>query len=126
MLVNVCDRPSGRFSAEQVAPIAGPATGSGVRGQGLDDLFGAGGGGGGFDVGGADERVPVEVVEQFGDALLAEPGGVLADPVVRPGQAQALARLVVGLLARPYDAPDDDADRVGVLAGLLGGAPDGR
>jgi DNA-binding NarL/FixJ family response regulator len=62
------------------------------------------------DVGGADLRIPVEVIEQLGDALLAEPGGILADLGVAAGQQPPAAVRIFGLLAGYHHAPADDTD----------------
>jgi hypothetical protein len=70
---------------------------------------------------GADLRVPVEVVEHLGHALLGEPGGVVADLQVAAGQQQALAVLAGGRGAGPDHAAADEPELSRVAAGLLGG-----
>src|SRR6478672_4281350 len=69
-------------------------------------------------------RVPVQVVEQFGDTFPGEPRGVLTDLLVAAGQQAPAAVGTLRLGPGQHHAPADDAYRVRVPARGGGRLPD--
>ena len=89
-----------------------------------EDLLGPGGRAHRVRVGRADQRIPVQVVEDLGHPLPGQPLHVAADVGEAAGQQHPAAALRHGhRRARPDHAAAHDPDRAGVAAGFLGRRP---